>query len=513
MTLFRHRLFILSRPAISAMIALLVFPSALACMPSHAHATASGSVVVVGSDLPRDPREGAYGVPALDAVAWMLAKMIINEIIMEVKSLIEQGFFGDLMFLVDPQAFIAKLSRDITNHLIGEIGGMDTYEPLKRGMMQFLSVTYTPYSEYAKSTIEDILIEPQAFADGFFRGGGWTGFLAHTVMPENSPIGQGFMAAEENQRRVTRQKETILSELDWGDGILSLPGDCLVTSGVDANGDGVVNADDGCVDWERVNPGTFVAGEMSKALGSRVQTLENADDIGEILTAILQELVASIVNTGFDAARSAVRSGVRNTLTGGGSSSGGSSGGGSGNSSYASGPDQDLIHAIESDIAFANEATPLLLEVEDANAAATHAITIIDNTLTDRTLYEEQYTKHPTLTPLYRLDALRDEVAVIRDDTDYILDQIDSAGSVDSYISDLESLLDQVYAAKSSADTINAWEAYNDFKIINGEMSVALNTVITLAKSPENIAVIERAHTIHASVQNNYDAFLDTLTM
>jgi uncharacterized membrane protein YgcG len=494
-------------------LALFLLPLGITLVPTQTHATASGSVVIVGSDLPRDPREGAYGLPGFDAIAWMLAKMIINEIIMEVKSLIEQGFFGDLMFLVDPQAFIAKLSRDVTNNLIGEISGLDTYEPLKRSMMQLLSVTYTPYSEYAKSTIDDILIEPQAFSEGFFEGGGWSGFLGYTTMPENSYIGQGFMASEENRRLVENKREEIYRELNWGDGILSLPGDCIESAGVDTNGDGFVDAQDGCINWERVNPGQFVANEMSNALGARVQTLENADDIGEILVAILQELVANIINTGFDAARNAVRSGVRNTLTGGGSSSGSGISGGGGSSSQTSAPDQDLIDAIESDLALTDEGTPLLLDIEDSHASAAQAVIIIDNTLADQVLYEEQQINHPSLLSAHELNTLREEANVIADDTAYILDQVDAAGSIDAYVSGLESLLDQAYAAKTSTNIINAWEDYNAFKIAHSDMGVALNTVVTLAESPENVAAVERAHVIHADVQDNYNHFQDILDM
>ncbi len=500
--MFGHTTFSFSRWGAGIAIALFVLPLGITLVPTHTHATASGSAVIVTSDLTRDPREGIAGTIGLDTVAWMLAKTIINDIVMEVKTLVEQGFFGDLMFLVDPQAFIAKLSRDVTNNLIGEIAGLDTYEPLKRGMMKLLSVTYTPYAIRAQSTIEDVLVEPEAFFDDFSQGG-WTGFLS-TLEPQNNPYGQYYMAMEENRRRVEEKKNEIYRELNEGGGVLSLPGNCIESVGIDTNGDGSIDASDGCINWERVNPGQFVAAEMSNALGSRVDSLENADDIGEILTATLQELVAGIINNGFDAARSSIRSGVRDTLTGGGSSSYGFYGSGS----YAPEPDQNLIKAIEEDLALVHSTNDFLANVIDAREAVREAIITIDATLSDQDDYEDALLGYPGLLSVNELSGLRGEAITIQDETTLILTQADSTGSLEVYISELESLLAQAEVARESVDKINAWEAYNNFKQRNAAMTRMFGTSIALEQSPAHTAMIARAHEIYDIVAINYNSFL-----
>ncbi|MBC8464924.1 MAG: hypothetical protein H8D63_00915 [Parcubacteria group bacterium] len=417
--------------------------------PAPAHALfGAGDAVIVLKDITRDrtilPKE-----LGLDGIAWKVAKMLVGDIIGDLRSFINSGFFGDELLITDPDAFFAKLSRDVTTAFMSEVSNADIYGPIKTEILKLLSQSYTPYSEYAKSSLEDILINPDAFEDGFFEGGGWTGFLAHTVMPENSAIGQGFMAAEEHARQVENALGNVKSELEQSGGLLSLPGKCLESVGVDKNLDGVVNADDGCARWERLTPGQFITNTLSDALGSPLESLENADEIEEFLASMIQNLVMSLISDGIS------------SLAGGGSSGSGSGGG----FQQVVGVDQELIDIIEAELALSDDVLTLGEMVQEGITTGTLTISEIDDILDymdDRGISVIVDSGDVVIITRTGLTSLQREIEDSIDDLSSVQALIETSNITDTYFSSLTSLHTQALSADTPSEIIPLYSNFNN---------------------------------------------------
>lgn len=462
-------------------IALLAIPllvGGLVARPTPAHALfGAGDAVIVLKDITRDatilPKE-----LGLDGIAWTVTKMLVGDVIGDLRSFVNSGFFGDELLITDPDAFFAKLSRDVTTAFMSEVSDADIYTPLKGDILKLLSRSYTPYSEYAKSSLEDILVNPDAFEDGFFEGGGWTGFLARTVMPENSAIGQGFMAAEEHARQVENALGNVESELEQSGGLLSLPGKCLEPVGVDKNLDGTINADDGCARWERLTPGQFITGTLSDALGSPLDSLENADEVEEFLASMIQNLVMSLLSDGIS------------SLANDGSSGGGAF-------QQVVGTDQDLIEVIEGEITLSAKTLSLRDTVEDGIATGTLIISEIDDILeymSDRDMSVVVDIDDVIIITRTGLIALQREVEGDIEDLSSVQTLITTSNTTDAYAASLNDLHVASLVADTASEIITLYTRFNDLyePIDTYSRSLALETQSDVTD-------------VHSRIDNIYD--------
>jgi len=407
-------------------------------IPSRAHAIP----VVVTADIPRDPKE-----LGLDAVAWMVAKILVGTLLQELRGFISTGHFGDPLAIVDIRAFFGKLARDTTMAFMGDIENIDIYQPIKQQILQNLARSYTSYTEEMTSTIQDVLIVPEDFTDDFLKGG-WVGFMT-LLEPRNNIYGQLYMAKDVESRKIAASSGEVKDELSQSGGLLSLPGKCLeyaVTTTF--SGNTTTTTPGACVRWERVTPGQFIATTLSNTLGSPVDSLNNADEISELLAAAVNVLVSDIIMKGVTIVSSAANNAVTGALTGSGSSSGpSSSSSSSGNLSSDKAP---LITAINNDI---TALTPLIttrasLVTADASAANTIAKidTLLTNTFFDSTI----------------LSSYRNELTVLRTTISTHIARIDEVGVTSTYLTSLQTIKTNVQNANSISTMLAAYSAYND---------------------------------------------------
>ena len=479
--------------SLGLIIPLFVFGGVIA-RPAPAHALFGvGDAVVVVRDLTRDvsilPKE-----LGLDGIAWSVAKMLVGDIIGDLRSFINSGFFGDELLITNPDAFFAKLSRDVTTAFMSEVSSADIYGPIKTEILKLLSQSYTPYTERARSTIGDVLISPEAF-DQDFAQGGWTGFLAR-LEPQNNPFGQLYMAAEEHSRQVEGAVGHVKDELGQSGGLLSLPGKCLESVGFDKNLDGAINADDGCARWERLTPGQFITSTLSDALGSPLESLENADEIEEFLAGMIQNLVMSLLSDGIS------------SLAGGGSSSG--SGGGF---QQVVGVDQELIDIIETEREISDDILALRTMVQNGLATGTLTISEIDDILDymdERGMSVIVDINDIVIITRTGLISLQRDIEQSMDDLSSVQALIDASNVTDAYVSSLTSLHTQALSADTPSQIIPLYSRFNDLHepIDTYSRALALETTSDVENTIDRINNIgDDIQTIidHLSTYHGYD--------
>lgn len=204
----------------------------------------------------------------LDRLAVMAANQILQKMTASVVNWINTGFQGNPTFLTDPEGFFLDIGDQLTGQFLYELGvpgvvcepfGLDlrigiamnqaygymprytctlgtvignTMDAIDRGVS--IDVVNDPYGlNLGKLTnpSADLLNDPNSisvnnagmreFMRGDFRYGGWPGFLAMTMQPQNNPNMAYLQAQADLENRIAARRAQINSDLDRGSGFLS----------------------------------------------------------------------------------------------------------------------------------------------------------------------------------------------------------------------------------------------------------------------------------------------------
>jgi len=294
-------------------------------------------------------------------------------------------------FLEDPYDFflgiggvadeaIGKFIEGEVPQLCGSFGGVSNDIALR------LNLKYrAPFVEQQRCTVTSILEEANTTIEGFqnkFEDGGWKAWVEFTTVPHNNPYGSYFAAETELRARVAQTNLIETQKLDWGKGLLSYEtcdssGFAIVTQGDAASQ--AFDDETGFTTsqyWQDTNtgeivgpvtdpssppcspsiatPGSILENQLNSALSSGVRRLEIADEVDEIIGALVANLFSKIFEPNGPGLR-----GVR----GGGGNLGG--GGGSGNpEDFTSGA---LVDAIDKQIAIEQKYISALRSIESAH--------------------------------------------------------------------------------------------------------------------------------------------------
>lgn len=270
-------------------------PPANPPIPSQRPSTPSAGLSVPVADLALQFQEYV-----LDQLAWDIAKMAISSITDSIVNWINSGFEGNPAFVTNLERYLL----DIVDQVIGEfIYGSDLAflcSPFQLEVRIALALAYyQPYGDEARCTLSDVVSNIEGFFAGAYDPRGWESWFAIATNPHNNPYGALFEADAELSIRIANAAGERLTLLEWGDGFLSEE-DC--------------EDEDDSLGCFIINPGSVIEGQLEHALGSGIRQLELADEINEIVGALVGYLARELLTGG----------GGLFGLSGGGSYAGGS---------------------------------------------------------------------------------------------------------------------------------------------------------------------------------------------
>jgi hypothetical protein len=156
----------------------------------------------------------------------------------------------------------------------------------------------------------------EGFMSGDFSQGGWAAFTALTTQPQNNVYGAYIQAESEMSASIARQGANIQADLTMGSGFMSWEkctkiyeyhqddaadsgyGQQLVETTPDAR---IKSGKDGMTTIEschRETPGSVIGSSLNKQLGIPADSLNMADEINEIISALFSQLVVQVLNGG-----------------------------------------------------------------------------------------------------------------------------------------------------------------------------------------------------------------------
>lgn len=251
----------------------------------------------------------------LDPLARAAAQTAVRSMMRSVINWANSGFEGSPAFVTDLQNNLQGLADFVADSFIDELG--------IRGYINspFRDIVIRELRDgYRRATGNDIFFErnrytlgqysddPAAFYRGDISRGGLRAWIQGWVNPANNPYGALGQARQELDERIARATSERRTQLEWSRGVLSWCGSS--TSNPRSVGDAVdgkptlPDADEpdgpadlgpkntGCAPGESVRtPGTVIHERITRTLNTDIDWLVSADEIDEMLGAVLQGLV------------------------------------------------------------------------------------------------------------------------------------------------------------------------------------------------------------------------------
>jgi len=237
-----------------------------------------------------------------DTLANMVAKTILRKLTAQTVNWINSGFKGNPAFITNPGDFFLQIGDTVAADFLSTTAFNRLCSPFQAQVRISLARNYLQEDPFGYTcTLDEVVTNYDNFM-GNFTEGGWESWFQITQNSQNNPYGAYQAAQNELSIRMNNQQDRYQKQLQWGSGFLSYerckPGTEKPVTEFDYNIDQEV--DTGRVDCtpenkETVTPGKVIDDQLSNALGSSWKQLEAADEINEIVSALVVQLTEKII--------------------------------------------------------------------------------------------------------------------------------------------------------------------------------------------------------------------------
>lgn len=253
-----------------------------------------------------------------DGFANIVAKQILRRITAQTVNWINSGFEGNPAFVTDPQRFFLGIADQTASQLfLGANSPLNQLcSPFRAEVRLALVKNYLADQnpQQYQCSFERIGANFQNFTRDFSQGG-WDAWFTMTQQYQNNPYGAYIEGQKTLSLQIQTQQGTKQRQLAEGRGFLSYErcrrdykpqksitqcvkfepltvggGEpkCLVYEEEDANGE---TTQCPASEKEVVTPGSVINEQLGKAMGSSFAQLEAADEINEIVNALMIQLI------------------------------------------------------------------------------------------------------------------------------------------------------------------------------------------------------------------------------
>ncbi len=233
----------------------------------------------------------------LDAVLYKIMDLMIQRMTASTVKWINSGFQDTPAYITDPTAYFKDIGDKVAGDFIFNDPRFSALcGPINARIKIALSEKYNRRGESWECTLSDAYGNMENFINDFERGG-WTKFFRLTQEPQNNPIGAYLQAEIEMQRKINQKAVEKDKELTWGVGFMSKK-ECLEWKNTPIpNMDGTMGSltVPSCVKEKTITPGSVIEEQLGSVLSIGNQKLAVADEINEIISALLNQVVSRVV--------------------------------------------------------------------------------------------------------------------------------------------------------------------------------------------------------------------------
>jgi hypothetical protein len=234
----------------------------------------------------------------LDTIAWTLGNIILQQITADVVDWINNGFEGNPAFIDNPEFFFLDLADQIAGDFIFKNEDLRFLcDPLAMGIDIRASISINHFGSFRYrsscrlSQVFGNITNSRFFIRAQFKRGGWTGWQALTQVPANNIFGAKKIAHEEYLSKTRTREQGQNNQLNWGKGFLSYK---------KCNDSGLQGPrpDGSTLDCQIVTPGSFIEDQLVNVFGENTRKLGLADEITEIIGALIGQLMNKVFQGG-----------------------------------------------------------------------------------------------------------------------------------------------------------------------------------------------------------------------
>ncbi len=243
-----------------------------------------------------------------DFIAYNISQIILKKITAKTVNWINSGFQGNPSYVTDPKQFFLDVGDETASAFLSGTNLNRLCAPFKAEVRLALVKNYlseTSNQNYT-CTLDKLKTNYNEFMNDFSKGG-WEGWFEITQNSQNNPYGSYFNAQQSLSVRVSGAGEEKRTQLTQSGGFLSFE-KCKAEFKVKNEIDAYTWASEDGTDMykigacrkvanarEVVTPGSVINGQLTKSLGSSWARLEAADEITEIVTALVGQLIEKVV--------------------------------------------------------------------------------------------------------------------------------------------------------------------------------------------------------------------------
>ena len=228
-----------------------------------------------------------------DPIGWFVAKVLLQKMTQSTVSWINNGFNGAPAFVSDPNTYFSTLSDQVAGQFL-----------LQNPDLNFLC---SPFGTQLRITLNNQRQQPYGVNGGNFRcalssvvgnidaftsnfaNGSWAAWGVMTQDDLSNPYGAYLSLTDELQRQEDNQVGAKSQQLSWGKGFLTYQ-TCTDTGVKTQSGNAVKNC-------HTDTPGSVIEAQLEKSLGSGAASLNAADEIDEIVGALMTQLVSKSLSS------------------------------------------------------------------------------------------------------------------------------------------------------------------------------------------------------------------------
>jgi hypothetical protein len=251
--------------------------------------TAVNTTVVAGAQVANTTKE--YG---LDAVFNILAKLIIQRMAASTVKWINSGFKGSPAFVTDPEAYFQNIGDQVAGQFIFNNPDLNFLcGPISAKIKLALANNYAGNNQQQwKCTLTQVGKNMDNFMSSFDNGG-WDSFFQVSQKQQNNPIGAYLQAEGSLAQQIATKTGLKKDDLTQGKGFMSYQ-ECTEYKPADPNCANC-SSEPVCVKEKTLTPGSVVADQLNKTLGAGTDALVTADEMNEIVSALLTQLMSQVM--------------------------------------------------------------------------------------------------------------------------------------------------------------------------------------------------------------------------
>ncbi len=225
----------------------------------------------------------------LDGIAWAVAKQMVSNITRSLINWINSGFQGSPAFVTDFKQMLLDALDQVAGEYIRSLGGLGEFicSPFQLDVQGALAINYASARsgnptgpDENMCTLTGIGSNIENFLSGTAEN--WGQWFQVTSNPQNLPYG-AYLAAEASLNvRLKNEAGQEIEVASWGNGFLSKKV-CQAVEGTTRE------------DCKITTPGQVISEALTFQLSTGPRTLIEADEINELIGALLNQLVLQAV--------------------------------------------------------------------------------------------------------------------------------------------------------------------------------------------------------------------------